>query len=85
MSAVADALAIALFLVLLLFAGIVVVSVVVAVAGCRMFSRDWNCLAVDASARPLALGKISCACWNQGNDSIRKNAHRGGFSSRPLC
>ena len=44
MSAVADALAIALFLVLLLLAGIVVVSVVVAVAGCRIFSRGWNFL-----------------------------------------
>ena len=47
MSAVADALDIALFLVLLLFAAVVVVSVVVAVAGCRMFSRGWNCLAVE--------------------------------------
>ena len=47
MSAVADALDIALFLVLLRFAAVVVVSVVVAVAGCRMFSRGWNCLAVE--------------------------------------
>ena len=52
MSAVADALDIALFLVLLRFAAVVGVSVVVAVAGCRMFSRGWNCLAVDASAWP---------------------------------
>ena len=44
MSAVADALDIALFLVLLLFAAVVVVSVVVAVVGCRMFSRGWNFL-----------------------------------------
>ena len=46
MSAVADALDIALFLVLLLFAAVVVVSVVVAIAGCRLFSRGWNRLAI---------------------------------------
>ena len=57
MSAVADALDIALFLVLLLFAAVVVVSVVVAVAGCRMFSRGWNCLAVEDTGfnRPLVI------------------------------
>ena len=54
MSAVADALDIALFLVLLLFAAVVVVSVVVAVAGCRMFSRGWNFLCMLGPRERLA-------------------------------